>query len=194
MEIWLKQNKIALRLPILPSGFQNDGEQSNQTETVNKTGEVNLLGLPKLDTISLSSHFPAKKMYYDQYSGYPKPKKCVELVEKMKKGGVIKLIITPYINRQATIEKFTWGLQDGTGDIYFTMETKEYKKPKISGINTRPAKEVKKRMVMAKKGDTWAKLAKKYTGNSKNARKIQKANRMTNLKNPPLGKKVLISV
>ena len=58
MEIWLKQGKKALRLPILPAELQNEGEQDNKTETVNKTGEVNLLGLDKLDTIPLSAHFP----------------------------------------------------------------------------------------------------------------------------------------
>ena len=81
MEIWLKQGKKALRLPILPAELQNEGEQDNKTETVNKTGEVNLLGLDKLDTIPLSAHFPDQPMYYDQYAGYPSPKECVDIVE-----------------------------------------------------------------------------------------------------------------
>lgn len=196
MEIWLKQDKKELRLPILPENIQNEGEQDNKTETVNKTGEVNLLGLDKLDTIPISAHFPQNPMYYDQYAGYPSTKECVDLVEKMKKGGVITLIITPYINRQATIEKFSWGLQDGTGDIYYTIETKRYRKPtttkngkKSSG---RATKKTKKVTVKVKKGDTWAKLAKKYTGSSKNAKKIKKANKMTNKKKPPVGKRIVI--
>lgn len=196
MEIWLKQDKKELRLPILPANIQNDGEQDNKTETVNKTGEVNLLGLDKLDTIPLSAHFPQNPMYYDQYAGYPSPKECVDLVEKMKKGGVITLIITPYINRQATIEKFNWGLQDGTGDIYYTIETKRYRKPtttkKGKKSSGRTTKKTKKVTVKVKKGDTWAKLAKKYTGSSKNAKKIKKANKMTNKKKPPVGKRIVI--
>ena len=51
MEIWLKQGEKELRLPILPADLQNEGAQDNKTEMVNKTGEVNLLGLDKLDTI-----------------------------------------------------------------------------------------------------------------------------------------------
>lgn len=196
MEIWLKQDKKELRLPILPANIQNNGEQDNKTETVNKTGEVNLLGLDKLDTIPLSAHFPQNPMYYDQYAGYPSPKECVDLVEKMKKGGVITLIITPYINRQATIEKFNWGLQDGTGDIYYTIETKRYRKPtttkKGKKSSGRTTKKTKKVTVKVKKGDTWAKLAKKYTGSSKNAKKIKKANKMTNKKKPPVGKRIVI--
>ena len=196
MEIWLKQGKNKLRLPILPANFQNESEQDNKTETVNAKGEVNLLGLDKLETLTLTAHFPARKMYYDQYSSYPKPMECVKKVEKMKKGGVITLLITPYINRKATIEKFSWGLQDGTGDIHYTIETKSYRQPttkKKNGKNsTRATKKPKKTTVTVKKGDTWAKLAKKYTGSSKNAAKIKKANKMTNLKKPPVGKKVVI--
>ena len=51
-----------------------------------------------------------------------------------------------------------------------------------------------KKTVTVKKGDTWAKLAKKYTGSSKNAKKIQKANKMTNKKKPPVGKRIVIPV
>ena len=194
MEIWLKQGKKVLRLPILPAELQNEGEQDNKTETVNKTGEVNLLGLDKLDTIPLSAHFPDQPMYYDQYAGYPSPKECVDLVEEMKQGGVITLLITPYINRQATIEKFSWGLKDGTGDIYYTIETKRYRKPTTSKGSGRSTKKATKKTVTVKKGDTWAKLAKKYTGSSKNAKKIQKANKMTNKKKPPVGKRIVIPV
>ena len=194
MEIWLKQGKKVLRLPILPAELQNEGEQDNKTETVNKTGEVNLLGLDKLDTIPLSAHFPDQPMYYDQYAGYPSPKECVDLVEEMKQGGVITLLITPYINRQATIEKFSWGFKDGTGDIYYTIETKRYRKPTTSKSSGRSTKKATKKTVTVKKGDTWAKLAKKYTGSSKNAKKIQKANKMTNKKKPPVGKRIVIPV
>ena len=194
MEIWLKQGKTELRLPILPSSWENAGGQDNKTETVNKTGEVNLLGLDKLDTLSISAHFPDKPMYYDQYTGYPKPQKCVEMIEKMKKNGVVTLIITPYINTQATIESFSWGFKDDdkTGDIHYTIETKRYRKTTTKKGSKKQTKKTKKKNVKVKKGDTWAKLAKKYTGSSKNAKKIKKANKMTNKKKPPVGKRIVI--
>ena len=83
-------------------------------------------------------------------------------VEEMKQGGVITLLITPYINRQATIEKFSWGLKDGTGDIYYTIETKRYRKPTTSKGSGRTTKKPKKRTVTVKKGDTLYGIAKKY--------------------------------
>lgn len=194
MEIWFKQGKKELRLPILPASWENAGGQDNKTESVNKTGEVNLLGLDKLDTLTISAHFPDKPMYYDQYAGYPNPKKCVDIIEKMKKNGVVTLIITPYINRQATIENFTCGFKDDdkTGDIYYTIDTMRYRKPTTQKGSGRQTKKAKKRTVVVKKGDTWAKLAKKYTGSSKNAKKIKKANKMTNKKKPPTGKRIVI--
>lgn len=188
MEIWLKQGKKQLRLPILPQEVGESGEQDNKTEIVNALGEVNLLGLQKLETVSLEAHFPKKPMYYDQYSGYPSPKKCVKLVKKMKKNGVIRFIVTPLINYEATIEQFEWKYIDGTEDIHYTMEIKRYRRP----VKKRSTKKAKKVTVTVKKGDTWAKLAKKYTGSSKNAKKIAKQNKMANRKKPPVGKKVTI--
>lgn len=188
MEIWLKQGKRKLRLPILPQEVSESGEQDNKTETVNALGEVNLLGLPKLETVPIESHFPKRAMYYDQYKGYPAPKKCVKKIRNMKEGGVVRFIVTPLINYEATIEKFEWKEQDGTGDIYYSLEIKRYRRP----VKKRSTKKVKKVTVVVKKGDTWAKLAKKYTGSSKNAKKIKKQNKMANMKKPPVGKKVVI--
>lgn len=58
MEIWLKQGKKAFRLPILPAEFGETETQDNKTETVNASGEVNLLGLKKLGDFTISAHFP----------------------------------------------------------------------------------------------------------------------------------------
>ena len=106
----------------------------------------------------------------------------------MKKNGVIRFIVTPLINYEATIEQFEWKYIDGTEDIHYTMEIKRYRRP----VKKRSTKKAKKVTVTVKKGDTWAKLAKKYTGSSKNAKKIAKQNKMANRKKPPVGKKVTI--
>lgn len=188
MEIWLKQGTKQLRLPIVPQEVGESGAQDNKTETVNAMGEVNLLGLPKLETVQLEAHFPEQPMYYDQYSGYPSPEECVDTVREMKENGVIRFIVTPLINYEATIEQFEWKYADGTGDIYYSMQIKRYRRPD----KKRETRETKKVTVTVKKGDTWAKLTKKYTGSSKNAKKIARQNKMANKKKPPAGKKVVI--
>ena len=118
------------------------------------------------------------------------PEESVKLIKRMKKGGVIRLVMTApaLINYEATIETFEWKEQDGTGDIYYTMEIKRYRRP----TKKRSTKKATAKTVTAKAGDTWKGLAKKYTGSSKNAKKIQKANKMTNKKTPPVGKKITI--
>lgn len=188
MEIWLKQGVKKLRLPILPAEVGQNGEQDNKTETVNDLGEINLLGLSKLENVQLEAHFPREPMYYDQYSGYKKPEECVDMIEEMKISGVIRLMITPLINYEATIEQFEWKYKDGSGDIYYSIQIKRYRRPG----KKRSTKKAKKVTVMVKKGDTWARLAKKHTGTSKNAKKIAKQNGMANRKKPPVGKKVMI--
>lgn len=188
MEIWLKQDNKELRLPILPEEISGDIESNNTSENVNAKGEVTLLGIPNLKNYSWSAHFPGLPNYYDQYTGYPSPSECVDMVQNMQKKGVVQLIITPYIDVKATIENFNWTAKGAAGDIYYSIELKQYRVLTAK----RAQKAVKKRTVVVKKGDTWASLAKKYTGNSKNAGKIKKANSMQNKKKPPVGKKVTI--
>lgn len=188
MEIWLKQEEKELRLPILPDEMSGNIESNNTMENVNAKGEVTLLGIPNLETYSWSAHFPGLPNSYDQYTGYPTPAECVELIKNMEKKGVVQLIITPYIDTKATIERFDWTMKGAAGDIYYTIDLKQYRV--LTAKRTKKA--VKKRTVVVKKGDTWASLAKKYTGSSKNAGKIKKANSMQNKKKPPVGKKVTI--
>ena len=189
MDIWLKQGGLELRLPILPREVGGTREQDNKTEIVNALGEVNLLGLPKLETVTLEAHFPKRAMYYDQYSGYPSPKKCVKMIEEMKKKGIVRFIVVPMINYEATIEQFEWKYVDGTGDIYYILQMRQYRR----AVRKRDAKKVKKKSVTVKLDDTWAKLAKKYTGSSANARRIAKDNNMGNCKKPPIGKRIVIT-
>lgn len=194
MEIWLKQGKAALRLPILPAEIQESEEMNNTTVNIDGLGEVTLLGKKKLATLQLSAHFPKHKAYYDNYAKYPSPKECVSIVEKMKDNGVARLIITDFgkgINRTITIEKFEYKEQDGTGDIYYTIETREYVKP---GDKARSSKSTGTKRYKVKKGDTWAKIAKKFLGSSKKSviTKLKKINKMTKKKKPPIGKTIVV--
>lgn len=210
MEIWIKQGKEEIRLPVLPDSYEVASSQNNTLVTVNNIGEVNLLGKRNLRGISFSSFFP--KQYYDFCKFKPKkPIEYVRAIEKMKKEGVIRLIITHVYNREATIESFTWGEEDGTGDISFTLEFKEYIKPKLiskkkkTSVNKttkkvektdtkRFSKKVKTTIYIVKKGDTLSQISKKLTGSSLNYRAIANQN---NIKNPNLiypGQKLVIQI
>ena len=133
MEIWLKGSR-RVRIPVLPSEYSVSSSQNNTVVNVIGLGDVVLKGKRGLRTISFSSFFP--KRYdagYCEYSSIRSPKAYVDLIEKMKRAGTIKLIITgTQINFRCTIESFDWGENDGTGDISYTLTFQEYRAPSAS--------------------------------------------------------------
>lgn len=205
MEIWLswQNNQERLRLPILPSSFEISVGNLNTRVNINEIGNINLIGKSDLREITIESFFPAQEYYFCEYSGFPKPYECVEMIERWRESGKpIRLIITETpINVAVAIEKFTYGEKDGTGDVYYTLELAEYvfvqtktvaKQGEYSVETERPVtKEIPKEYIV-KAGDTLWAIAKKLTGNGANYTVIAKKN---NIKNPNLifpGQKLVI--
>ena len=127
LQIWLKGGGSRIRIPVVPAEYTVTSEQDNTSVTVCNLGEVTLRGKRKLQQISFSSFFPRQ---YD--SGYcdvrsQSPITMVKKVEKMKRAGSVKLIITGVLSMKVTIESFEWGENDGTGDISYTLSMKEYR-------------------------------------------------------------------
>lgn len=193
MEIYLTQGTTILRLPVIPPSYELGSGAGNQTENVNRLGEVNMLGKRTLKTIPISSIFPNQKYWFCQYSTFPTPSKCVEMVEKMKNNGYVHLVITgsKKINMTCTIENFTWGEDDATKDINYTIELKEYRLLSAGG-SSRPTKTIEP-MYIVQKGDTLQMVSKKTTGTTENWKKIKKAN---NLKSNKLkkGQRLIIKI
>lgn len=204
MEIWLKQEKEEIRFPVNPPNFEITSPQNNQTVAINAIGEINMLGKRGLITLSLSSFFPHPKNKYNdsivEYSNYQKPYEYIKILKNWKEKGICKLILTGVINMYCTIENLTYSEEDGTGDVYYTIELKEHpmiktkKKEEKTRINekqteikptetARKAKEIKTQTYVVKKGDTLMQIAKKITGDAKNYIVIAKQN---NIKNPNL--------
>lgn len=184
MEIWLKQNDKSFRFAVVPPEYELSSESNNTQIVINALGEINLLGKRKLKSVTLSSFFPAQNYYFCQYTSFPSPQESVTIIEKMKNSGVLHLVMTETpINMDCTIESFVWGENDGTKDINFSIEFKEYRKVKIFTPNTTPAetqrteKEVKSTTYTVVKGDNLSKIAKNLTGNSVNWKKIYEQNK-----------------
>jgi len=133
MELWLRGSKN-IRFPVLPSEYTVQSAQENTTVNVIGLGEVTLKGKRKLRTISFSSFFPRRyDSSYCEFSSIRSPRSYVDSIEKIKRKGTVKLIITGTpISFRCTIESFEWGENDGTGDIEFTISLKEYKAPSSS--------------------------------------------------------------
>lgn len=195
MEIWINNGKDKIRFPVLPSSFKIGTSNQNTSESVHRKGEVNLLGERNLETVEVSSFFPAKEYPFCQYKGFNKnPYTYVDKIKKWKNSKVTPVfIITGVFNKTVSIESFEYGEEDATGDVSFTLSLKEYvtvsyskakkktskgkKVKKKTSSKKRSSKSTKTTRYTVKKGDTLSKIAKKITGKSSNWKKIYKKNK-----------------
>ena len=203
MEIWLKQGTEKITLPFLPNSYEIQSPQNNETLVTANGTEITLIGKRGLRTISWSSWFPKGKPDYVVGSYTGKPMSYMNKLGKMK-GKIVDFMISGIANYQVTIENLTYGQDDGTGDIYYNIELKEYggaevektaKKQKKETVNktsskvkkpatTTKTKEVKSQTYIVKKGDTLTGIAKKLTGTSANWKAIYNANKKVIGSNP----------
>lgn len=187
-------NEEQLRLPVIPSEFDVSQRHNNTVVNITSLGDIGLIGKSGLSTINLSSFFPSKEYYFCKYNGFPSPYDCVKMIQSWKKNcKPIRLIVTETpLNMSVTIENFSYGERDGTGDVYFTLELKEYiftVKSKPEAITTsngtkvtvpstkRETKPIPK-TYKPQKNDTIYTVAKKTTGNMANANAIAERNKM----------------
>lgn len=192
MEIWLKQNGNKIQLPVNPSEYSVKTSQINTPVNVNALGDINLLGNRGLAEIGFSSFFPYRYESYCEYRGIDKPLSYVRQIEEMKQAGAVRLIITrTTVNFDVTIESFEYSENDGTGDISYTFEFKEYRRLNIpvSALTTeQPAAQEQSSTARSQpettntttytvvKGDNLTKIARRLTG-STNWRPIYEQNK-----------------
>lgn len=137
MEFWLMQDSESLQLPVPPPSYSIKRALNNSVVVVEGIGEVSFIGKPKLAEIpTIEAFFPAQVYSFCQYTTFPSPKECTDLIEKwILSGNPIRYLVTgTSINTLCTIEDFQYGEQDGTGDVYFSLNLKEYKAVTIGGL------------------------------------------------------------
>ena len=214
MEMYLKNDKHIFRFPILPSTINVQDYAIINDSNITGLGDVAIFGGKGLRTIEISSFFPNPKRKYKfvNYSNYPKQWDCVSKIRGyMNNGEVMRFKVTgTEINFQVRITDFTFSQQDGTGDVYYTINLKEYREIKIS--STTPVKrktdnknrtsskdknnnknktstKSKQTIHIVKKGDTLYDIAKKYYGKGSSYKKIIEKNKS---KYPSLAKNTII--
>lgn len=129
MDIFLSINnrEQVIQLPIVPSDFKIQSPMSNETYETISQGDIKLIGQRGLKSITIESFFPKNHYSFSRnrsYSGW----EYVNTIESWIDRRVpIRLIITDTpINLAMVIESFEYGVQDGTGDIYYTLELEEF--------------------------------------------------------------------
>lgn len=175
MEIWLRQGGNAVRIPVLPPSYSITSNQINKVVNINALGEINLIGNRGLTEISFSSIFPFAYQSYCEYYPINTPKEYIDSIEAMKLSGDIRLTITETsINMMVTIENFQYGEEDGSGDISYSLEFKEYILPNTAEVTRNEKLDTSRETPQAnetvsylvKEGDCLSAVAMKLTGKS----------------------------
>ena len=198
MSFTLQKGGDRLVLPVNPSDYTVSVSHRNTVTNVIQIGDVNLMGKTGLREVSLSSFFPAKNYNFASYAG--DPLSIVEKIERWRKSGEpCRVVIGRNLNMECTSESFNWGEKDATGDIYFTMALKEYKRIKTKKANitveTDPPKQRETkapenkgstpRQYTVKSGDCLWNIAKQYYGNGAQYKKLVDANQQIFSKRSP---------
>ena len=212
MEIYLGTDDDKIRFPIVPSSIGVNRRNNIDTESVIKLGEVPIFNGTSLKTIEFTSFFPNQEYSFCDYTGFMKPYEFSEKIQKwMYEGKPLRVIVTDSpTNMQCLIQQFDTVEQDGTRDLYFTLNLLEYRPievPNLSSsntssnsnntqntsrpneVNTNSSNQQKTHKVV--KGDCLYNIAKKYYGNGNLYTKIKEANKA---KYPSLAKNNIIQV
>ncbi|MDO5565471.1 MAG: LysM peptidoglycan-binding domain-containing protein [Planctomycetia bacterium] len=201
-------NEERIRLPVIPSSFEVSVPHQNTTVNINELGEINLIGKTGLTSMTIESFFPMQQYSFCLHNDLQKPYGYIKQLLKWKESGrPIRVIITGTpINYAMAIESLSYSEVDGTGDVYFTLELKEYRFIKTSLSNTltttngtqlttptiqRQSKAVATEYTV-KSGDTLWLIAKKLTGEGSNYKAIAHKNSIINPDKIFIGQKLVI--
>lgn len=205
MEIYLGTDNDKIRFPVVPSSIGVNRSNNIDTESVIKLGEVPIFNGTSLKTIELTSFFPNREYSFCDYTGFMKPYEFSEKIQKwMYEGKPLRIIVTDSpTNMQCLIQQFDTVEQDGTRDLYFTLNLLEYRPIEVPNLSnsssssssdnlTRPSEETTgnaQKTHKVVKGDCLYDIAKKYYGKGSLYPKIKEANKS---KYPSLAKSNVI--
>ena len=211
MEIYLGTDNDKIRFPVVPSSIGVNRSNNIDTQAVIKLGEVPIFNGTSLKTIELTSFFPNQEYSFCDYTGFMKPYEFSDKIQKwMYEGKPLRIIVTDSpTNMQCLIQQFDTVEQDGTRDLYFTLNLIEYRPievPDLSNNNqssssnnsqntSRPSENNdssnsnQQKIHKVVKGDSLWAIAQKYYGKGSLYPKIKEANKT---KYPSLAKNNII--
>ena len=211
MEIYLGTDDDKIRFPVVPSSIGVNRSNNIDTQSVLKLGEVPIFNGTSLKTIELTSFFPNQEYSFCDYAGFMKPYEFSDKIQKwMYEGKLLRIIVTDSpTNMQCLIQQFDTVEQDGTRDLYFTLNLLEYRPievPNLSNNNqsnnsnnsqniSRPVENNdssnsnQQKIHKVVKGDSLWDIAQKHYGNGSLYPKIKEANKS---KYPSLAKSNVI--
>ncbi|RXI57236.1 terminase [Clostridium tetani] len=129
MEFWLKNKIEDIHFPIPFAEFEVTFGSMTKTVNLLNFGELSFPGNNKLREWQVSCFFPSKPYDFCQCKPKLNPYDYCKIIDAIKYNKqVCRFIATgTRLNSACTIEEFTYGEKDGSGDVYFTISFKEHK-------------------------------------------------------------------
>jgi hypothetical protein len=187
---WGKNDKYGFLLPVNPESYSVENAQQNTSVTIHDFGELNLKGKRALKKVSWSCFFPHEKYdfsrtkFEDPITFY-----VFKLTNLLEKNTTVHVMIGEKLNLYGTIESFTWGEDEGTGDVNYSISIKEDRVAQetaeaeadgaMNAAGDVPGGAAKISYKW-KKGDTWKNVCKAKLGD--NSAKVWKKNQKDNKK------------
>lgn len=179
-------------LPVTPPSFDVSHGINIETINIHTLGDVILPGYGTLSAIRIDCMFPAKKYPFIQPKTNLDPYSYIKKLKTWcEKHVVMRFIIsnTP-VNIQVLISDITYGEKDGSGDVYSTINLREYRQLSVVQTNNTGNKSrvtdknaPGTESYVIKQGDTLSSICRKYYGNASLYSKLASYN---NIKNPNL--------
>lgn len=169
-----------LRLPVVEPNYSIEEVHDNKEEQVVGFGGVNLIGKKALKTFTYNSFYP--KNYdssYCLFSNLLNPTVFVNKILSKKNGKNVCRLRIPHlkINSLYSIEGFSYREDDGTGDIYYAIQMKEYRLPTVNTAEysyelnnqdfVKEVKTVENQYYTVKEGDKIVELARTFNMSTK---------------------------
>ena len=127
--ISLSANGTEIELPVVPESYECSVGNNNETINIINAGEYLMKGKTGLKNITISSFFPAQEYSFLKEDTEINPWGLVEQIEqwRMENETIAFSLSGSTIDFTCLIESFKYGEQDGSGDVYYQIELKEYR-------------------------------------------------------------------
>lgn len=186
------QTGTELVMPVTPPEFHVEDGRGVETLNMTDTGQVNLPGLLRLFNEKQEFLLPAGERNYTTGGWTGEPYAAVDqLAEWSRNGDVLRFIVTGTpVNVPVLLGPVRHGQRDGTGDVYVTLELRQYRDLREeaaeanpdTGNKGRPEPQVKEEggSYTVVKGDTLWGICRRAYGDGKLAWKLAAANGIKN--------------
>ncbi len=179
-------------LPVTPPSFEVSHGINIETINIHTLGDVILPGYGTLSAIRIDCMFPSKKYPFNQPGTKIDPYGYIKKLETWcDSRAILRFIVSDTgVNVQVIISDISYGEKDGSGDVYATINLREYRKlmavqTNKTGNKTRVTEKTSPGIenYVIKSGDTLGAICRKYYGKASLSTKLATYN---SIKNPNL--------